>query len=208
MTFRGWPAEALEFYDGLEADNSKAYWSARKEVYETAVRAPMLALLADLEPQLGPGKVFRPNRDVRFSADKSPYKTAIGATVGDGNGYVQLSARGLAAGVGMYALARDQLARYRRAVDDDLAGGELTRVVARLSAAKIPVTGHDSLRTVPRGYPADHPRIALLRYKGITAWQQWPAGAWLESAQARDRVRSFLRTTRPLCSWLADHVRR
>jgi len=58
-----------------------------------------------------------------------------------------------------------------------------------------------------RGYPADHPRITLLRYKGLTAWQQWPAGPWLEGAGAKDRVVSFFRTTRPLCSWLHTHVR-
>src|ERR1051325_11884594 len=77
MAFRGWPAEALEFYEGLEADNSKTYWTAHKTVYDEKVHAPMLALLAELEPEFGAGKIFRPYRDVRFSADKSPYKTAI-----------------------------------------------------------------------------------------------------------------------------------
>ena len=100
MTFNGWPAEALEFYEGLAADNSKAYWTAHKDSYERDVYAPMAALLAELEPDFGEGKTFRPYRDVRFSADKSPYKTNIGATVGD-DGYVQLDARGLAVGSGM-----------------------------------------------------------------------------------------------------------
>jgi uncharacterized protein (DUF2461 family) len=79
--FRGWPAEALEFYEGLEADNSKAYWNAHKEDYETVVLSPMKAILAELAPEFGDGKVFRPNRDVRFSTDKSPYKTHIGSTI-------------------------------------------------------------------------------------------------------------------------------
>ena len=77
--FRGWPAEALEFYEGLEADNSKAYWTAHKDVYETVVLSPMKAIAAELAPEFGDGKVFRPNRDVRFSTDKSPYKTHIGS---------------------------------------------------------------------------------------------------------------------------------
>ena len=97
MTFSGWPAVALEFYEGLEADNSKTYWTAHKAVYEAGVLAPMDELLAELEDEFGEAKVFRPNRDIRFSADKSPYKTAIGATLSAG-GYVQLSADGLAAG--------------------------------------------------------------------------------------------------------------
>ena len=117
MAFAGWPPEAIEFYEGLVADNSKAYWQAHKEDYERAVLAPMLELIAELSPQFGEGHVFRPYRDVRFSADKSPYKTAIAATIG--RGYVQLSADGLGAGAGLHMPASDQLERYRRAVDDD-----------------------------------------------------------------------------------------
>src|SRR5260370_41374234 len=99
MSFTGWPEEALDFYEGLEADNTKTYWTANKAVYEDAVLGPMTALLDELGPEFGDTKIFRPYRDVRFSKDKSPYKTAIGATIGDG--YVQLSAEGLAAGNGM-----------------------------------------------------------------------------------------------------------
>src|SRR6266516_1312614 len=126
MAFRGWPAEAVEFYEGLAADNSRTYWHEHKPVYDTAVRGPMDELLAELAGEFGEGKVFRPNRDVRFSADKSPYKTAIGAVLA-GGGYVQLSADGLAAGCGMYEMASEQLDRYRRAVVDDGPGVALTR---------------------------------------------------------------------------------
>ncbi len=104
MAFKGWPVEALEFYEGLEADNSKVYWTDHKDTYTTAVHGPMAALLSDLAPEFGEGRVFRPYRDVRFSADKSPYKTSIAATVG--SGYVQLSADETVAGdrTGMYRL--------------------------------------------------------------------------------------------------------
>src|SRR5208283_557839 len=121
MGFRGWAAEAIDFYDGLEEDNSKAYWQAHKAVYEEAVLRPMEELLSELAGQLGPGRIFRPYRDVRFSADKSPYKTTIGATIGAG-GYVRLSAAGLAAGRGMYAMDAGQLQRYREAVDAEPSG--------------------------------------------------------------------------------------
>ena len=104
MAFRGWPSEALEFYEGLSADNSKTYWTEHKAVYETQAHAPMADLLAELEPEFGPGKIFRPYRDVRFSADKSPYKTHLGAWL-EAGGYLQLSADGLAAGCGMYEMA-------------------------------------------------------------------------------------------------------
>ena len=205
MAFRGWPAEALEFYEGLEADNSKAYWTAHKELYESAVLAPMLALLADLEPEFGAGKIFRPYRDVRFSADKTPYKTHIGATVERG-GYIQLSAKGLASGTGMYMMAPDQLDRYRRAVADDVVGSTLEAVIAGIAKHGITVTGHERLKSAPRGYPKDHPRIELLRHKGLISWQEWPAAAWLGTAAAKRRVVDFLRTCQPLNDWLTTHV--
>jgi uncharacterized protein (TIGR02453 family) len=207
MAFSGWPEEALEFYDGLAADNTKTYWTKHKAVYTDQILAPMTELTEELAAEFGEPKIFRPYRDIRFSKDKTPYKTHIGAVVGE-TGYVQLSAEGLGAGAGMWEMNPEQLGRYRAAVASDRLGPELEQIAARLEKAGITVHGHGVLKTAPRGYPADHPRIALLRYKGITAWRQWPAGAWLESAQARDHVSSFLRTTRPLCSWLADNVRR
>ncbi|OLB75872.1 MAG: TIGR02453 family protein [Actinobacteria bacterium 13_2_20CM_2_71_6] len=205
MAFRGWPTEALEFYEGLEADNSKTYWTEHKPVYDQHVYAPMVALLAELEPEFGGGKIFRPNRDVRFSADKSPYKTAIAATLENG-GYLQFSARGLGAGAGMYMMAADQLDRYRQAVADDGTGGELEKLIADIERHGIEVTGHDRLKTAPKGYPKDHPRVELLRHKGVIAWQQWPVAAWLGTAAAKKRVAEFLRVSRPLQDWLDTRV--
>jgi uncharacterized protein (TIGR02453 family) len=205
MGFRGWTAEAIEFYEGLEADNSKTYWNANKSVYEKLVLQPMTELLAELAPEFGEAKLFRPYRDVRFSADKAPYKTAIGATLGWG-GYVQLSAQGLASGSGMWMMAPDQLERYRRSVAADSTGQALLDLLTALRKAGIQAEGHGSLKTAPKGYPKDHPRIELLRYKGVTSWKQWPPGAWLGKAGAKDRVVSFLRASVPLNEWLAANV--
>ena len=204
MPFEGWPEEALEFYEGLEADNSKAYWTEHKAVYEDKVLRPMTDLVEELAAEFGEGKIFRPYRDVRFSPDKSPYKTHIGALVG--TGYVQLSAAGLAAGDGMYTMSPIQLGRYRQAVLSEQAGPELERVIAGVERQGIGVSARGTLKTAPRGYPVDHPRIRLLRYKGIVAWQQWPVEPWLETEAARDQVTGFLRTTRPLSSWLDTYV--
>ena len=204
MAFSGWPEEALEFYEGLAADNSKIYWTKHKETYDAAVLRPMAELLEELAPEFGETKIFRPYRDIRFSKDKTPYKTHIGAMVG--RGYVQFSAQGLAAGDGMYGMAPDQLDRYRQAVAADRTGGALEDAIAAIEKQGIGVTGRDLLKSAPRGYPADHPRIGLLRYKGIVAWKEWPVEGWLETAAARDRVVGFLRTSRPLRGWLADNV--
>jgi uncharacterized protein (TIGR02453 family) len=204
MAFRGWPDEALEFFEGLEADNSRTYWTAHKAVYDEKVRAPMEDLVAELEPKFGAGKIFRPYRDVRFSADKSPYKTEIAAVIGDG--YVRLSAEGLGAGLGMWMLAPDQLDRYRRAVADESAGSKLEELIAELARQRIEVSGHDQVKTVPRGYPRDHPRAELLRNKGIAAFKQWPVASWLKTAAAKKRVEDFMVSARPLGDWLAMNV--
>jgi uncharacterized protein (TIGR02453 family) len=204
MGFKGWPAEALEFYEGLEADNTKVYWTDHKDVYTDAVHAPMAALLAELAPEFGDTKIFRPYRDVRFSADKTPYKTAIAATVG--SGYLQLSADGLMAGAGMYHLAADQLDRYRQAVADDTTGPALERVIAGLRQANIEAYGSDALKTAPKGYAKDHPRLDLLRNRGLVATKQWPVAAWLGSAAAKTRVVELLRAAGPLCDWLDEQV--
>ena len=204
MAFRGWKVEALEFFEGLEAENSKAYWQRNKAVYEQEVRAPMEALLAELAPEWGEGRIFRPYRDVRFSPDKSPYKTHMGALVGEG--YVQLSAAGLSAGCGMWEMAPDQLERYRAAVADDRAGPELSGLVKDGRAAGLEVMAHGTLKTAPRGYPKDHPRIELLRYKGLVTWRDWGAGAWLGTAKAKDRVVGFLRDSTPIQRWLDANV--
>lgn len=203
--FRGWPAEALEFFEGLRADNSKVYWHANKPVYESAVREPMLALLDDLADEFGQGRIFRPNRDVRFSPDKSPYKTHMGATLA-GGGYVQLSSDGLAAGCGYWQMATDQLARFRAAVDDDGPGGDLTSMLAALARRGVAATSIGELKTAPRGYAKDHPRVELLRRKGLATWQAWPVAPWLGTARARDRVVAFLRASRPVHDWLDTHV--
>jgi uncharacterized protein (TIGR02453 family) len=204
MAFRGWPAEALEFFEGLEADNSKSYWQEHRDTYDGSVRGPMEELLEELAPDRGEGKIFRPYRDIRFSADKTPYKTHIGATIGDG--YVQLSADGLGAGSGMWEMATDQLERYRAAVDDDRSGLALVDLVAAARKAGLDVTGHGVLKSAPRGYPRDHPRIELLRYKGLIAWKQWPVAPWLGTRRAKDRVVEFLDRSKPLNEWLGKNV--
>jgi uncharacterized protein (TIGR02453 family) len=204
MEFQGWPEAALDFYDGLEEDNSKSYWTAHKAIYEEAVLGPMIELTEELGQKFGQTKIFRPNRDIRFSADKSPYKTAIGAVIG--NGYVQFSANGLAAGNGMYQMASDQLTRFREAVAQDITGHELERIIESVNSHGISVQGRDVLKTAPRGYPADHPRVELLRYKGLVAWQEWPAEPWLSTPAAKDRVADFLVVTAPMADWLDTHV--
>ena len=204
MAFKGWPTSALDFYEGLEADNSKAYWTDHKDVYETAVKAPMEALLAELSSEFGETRLFRPYRDIRFSPDKTPYKTSIAAEVGQH--YVQLSADGLMAGAGMYHMASGQLARYRDAVVDDGPGRKLQTLVAAMRKAGLSVHGTDALKTAPKGYDRDHPRAELLRYKGLVVMKVWPPARWLASGAAKQRVVDLFRAAAPLLDWLNTHA--
>jgi uncharacterized protein (TIGR02453 family) len=203
--FTGWPARAFEFYEGLEADNSKSYWTAHRAVYDEDVLAPMEALLSELSEEFGEGRVFRPYRDVRFSMDKSPYKTAIGATLEHG-GYVHLSADGIGVALGYYRMAPDQLARYRQAVAQDVTGEQLRRVIAEVEGHGLDVLGEQPLKTAPRGYSKDHPRADLLRNKGLITWQEWPVEPWMHTAEVKKRVVRHLRHAKPLQDWLDDRV--
>jgi uncharacterized protein (TIGR02453 family) len=206
--FSGFGEGAVEFYDGLLADNSKAYWTDHRAVYENDVRGPMQALLATLEPEFGPGKIFRPYRDVRFSRDKTPYKTACGASVGPF--YVQISADGLLVAGGAYRWAPDQVARFRTAVDDERRGADLENRLAALAATEIEgeaatPTG-DLLATRPRGVAPDHPRLHLLRHRSLYAHRGWAPDDVLHEAATAERVVAVWRATRPLTEWIDDHV--
>lgn len=205
MGFDGWGEDALEFWEGLEVDNSKAYWASHQGVYKAKVLAPMTALLAELEPEFGAGRLFRPYRDVRFSPDKTPYKTQLGAMVGD-TGYVHISARGLMTAGGYYAFAPDQLARYRRAVLEDLPGDELVRLTSTARGQGLWVDGISRLATAPRGVAKDHPRIELLRLKGLVVGREFEVEGWLETPEARERIAEVLRQAAPVGEWLRRHV--
>ncbi|MGQ0479764.1 MAG: DUF2461 domain-containing protein [Pseudonocardia sp.] len=203
MGFAGFGERLVDFYDGLEADNSKAYWTDHKQVYQQDVRAPMLALLAALEPEFGVGKVFRPYRDVRFAADKTPYKTHCGATVGPF--YVQAGADGVMVAGGYYQMAGDQIARFRVAVDEQRRGEDLRRRLVKLGAAGLTVAG-DQLKTRPRGFAGDHPRLELLRHRSLYAWHRWPGDELLRQPSMVDEVAATWRQLTPLTEWLIDHV--
>ncbi len=210
MAFRGWPAEAIEFFEGLEADNSKTYWTRHKSDYETHVRGPLQALLEELAPEFGPAKVFRPYRDVRFSNDKTPYKTHQGAVIhaegrGAGAWYVQISAEGLMVAGGCWRLESDQVDRYRRAVADDVQGERLRRELDRLAREGWSIDG-ERLTRVPAGYSADGPRLDLLRHKSLHAAHRWEPADWLHDRRALDRVRAGWRDLQTLNAWFADNV--
>jgi uncharacterized protein (TIGR02453 family) len=203
--FTGWKGDFRGFFLGLRANNTKAYFEAHRRQYEEEVKAPLVALLADLEPEFGPPRrVSRPNRDIRFSADKSPYKLNIYADCERG-GYLALDAEGLVAAGGRYMVDDAQLRRLREAVAADRSGKRLVEIVTELRKKGYDVEGKE-LKRVPPPYPQDHPRAELLKHKRLIYWKRWPAGPWIATAKARDRVAETWRDGAALEAWWRKNV--
>ena len=203
-TFRGWTGDFQGFFLGLQMNNTKAYFEAHRRQYEEEVKAPMLALLADLESEFGKAKLSRPNRDIRFAADKSPYKTNIYADSREG-GYVSLDARSLTAAGGRYMVEPAQLARYRVAVAADKSGQQLAAIVSALLEKGYEIGGRE-LKRVPPPYPQDHARADLLKHKRLIYWKTWPIERWIATAQGREKVARAWRDGAELNAWLARHM--
>ena len=208
MTFTGFPVEAIEFYEQLGADNSKAFWAENKQRFVDDVKTPMSELTEALD-DFGPFHMFRPHNDLRFSKNKPPYKThqgAYGESEGGTGHYVQFSAEGLMAGAGYYAMARDQLRRFRDAVVADATGEEIAGLVATAEARGYTVGSIGELKTAPRGYDRDHPRIELIRRKGLMLSKDFGVPKWIHTKQALQRVRDCWAGAAEVGAWLDVHV--
>jgi uncharacterized protein (TIGR02453 family) len=203
--FKGWKGDFVGFFSSLRMNNNKAFFDANRRQYEEEIKGPLVALLADLEPEFGPARrVSRPNRDIRFSADKSPYKLNIYADI-KGGGYVALNAEGLVAAGGRYMLEDAQLKRLREAIAAERSGKEVVALVAGLRKKGYQVDGQE-LKRVPPPYPQDHPRGDLLRHKYLIYWKRWPVESWIATPKARDRVAQVWRDGGPLHAWLDKHT--
>ena len=207
VTFDGIPAAALDFYEDLENDNSKGFWQANKHLYDEHVKAPLTALADELAKEFGAPKLFRPYRDVRFAKDKTPYKTHQGIWFGESSRYVQVSAAGLFVAAGYWHTESPQIARLRRAVDDDVAGAELERAVSTVTRKQFEVGGA-RLTRVPSGYDKEHARADLLRYKTLTVNRHIGFPDWLHTRRAKTEITKVFRSAEPLVAWLDTHVGR
>ena len=206
-TFKGWPEDFQRFFIGLELDNSKKYFEANRRAYEDSVKGPMVALLESLEPDFGPGKVFRANRDIRFSKDKSPYKTNIAADVGMGakGGYLSLDARGFTVATGRYMLSPEEIAKFRKKVAADASGRQLAAIVSRPEKTGYDIGGEE-LKRVPPPWPQDHARAELLRRKSLYVWKNYGLQPWLGSSSARKYIVKMWSDAQPLNDWFKKNL--
>ena len=209
--FDGFTPAVRKWFQGLEADNSRDYFQAHRDFYEESIRGQMEALLDELSDKFeGDVKMFRQNRDLRFSPDKSPYKTqtygVIRHSADAPHGlFASISARGLVAGGGYYRLARDQLDRYRDAVVDDKRSPGLEKAIAKAQKAGLELWG-ESLATAPRGYPKDHERIELLRRKSVALGATLKIGSGIGRADGMRFVTKTWNAAAPVTAWLDEHV--
>lgn len=209
--FEGFGPKVQEWFEGLEADNSREYFAASRDFFEEAIRGQMEALLTELSDTFGGQvKMFRQNRDIRFSPDKSPYKTntygvLYGSEMAAEGLYASISARGLVAGSGYHTMARDQLERYREHIADAKNGPELTRLVADAQMEGLELWG-ESLATAPRGYPRDHERIELLRRTSLTLGAALWFGRGVSRTIGLRFVSNTWRAAAPVTAWLDQHV--
>jgi uncharacterized protein (TIGR02453 family) len=198
----GFAPQVFSWFEGLERDNSRGYFQRTRALFEREVRGGLEGLLDALSETFGPGvKVFRQHRDLRFTPDKSPYKTRTYGIVG-ARYYAELSARGLYAGTGYHVMTSAQLERYRAAVADEAAGAALLAALPE----QLEVEGA-ALKTAPRGYPRDHPRIRLLRHKALIAGRRLaPGGDGIPGDAARAHCAGVWRAAAPMNAWLDEHV--
>jgi uncharacterized protein (TIGR02453 family) len=209
--FQGFGPEVRNWFEGLAENNSKEYFAANRDVFEFSIRDQMGALLSELSEKFGGEvKMFRQNRDVRFSADKSPYKTntygvLYGSDIAAQGLYASISAHGLVAGSGYHVMARDQLDRYRQAVADGAPGPELAELAAKTRKMGLELWG-ESVATAPRGYSKDHERIELLRRKSLSLGATLKLGSGISRTDALQFVTKTWRTAAPVTGWLDQHV--
>jgi uncharacterized protein (TIGR02453 family) len=220
--FAGFADRDARFFKALAKQQSRDWFAVHRDEYEQGWLQPMKALLAEVRERIAPRyaheeiaapKIFRIHRDVRFSKDKSPYKTHIGGYLGiDGTTagpagaaalYVHVAADEFFACAGQYMMDGEQLKRFRAAVVDDKRGKELTTLLRPLLRAGFAIASHEQLQRVPRGFDPAHPQADLLRRKGLIVTFPAPARALLTSRKLVDWLVTHGKKTVTLVEWLA-----
>jgi uncharacterized protein (TIGR02453 family) len=221
VTFAGFADRDAKFFRALAKHQSRDWFQTHKEEFEEGWNAPMKTLLVDVREaidgafphcDLDEPRVFRIYRDVRFSKDKSPYKTHIAGVVPvkrmgkttevPAALYFHVGQPQSFGAAGHYMMDPTALGRFRAAVADDKRGRELDKILASLQKRKFSVDSHDTYKRVPKGYDPDHPRAEHLKRKGLTVgFPALPKGI-LATHKLVPWLASHARAAAPLVEWL------
>lgn len=228
MAFTGFSKDTIAFLRELEKNNTKVFFDANKERFEKVWLSPAkelvlavgprlqrLAPSIEFEPRVG-GSLMRMNRDVRFSKDKSPYKTHLDLFFWEGESkgwelpgfFFRLTSKQLMCGAGIHMLEKEALGSFRAAVADDASGGSLAKIVAKLRKTESVVVGEEAYKKVPKGFDPAHPRAELLRFGSLWAAVETPVPAELTSPAFAELVVSRFKTVSPLRAWLSGVLAR
>lgn len=213
MGFQGISADIFHFLRGLEIDNTKTYWTAHQDFWQGKVRPAMADLMTELEPYFGKLRMYRPNRDIRFSKDKTPYKNWVGITTqGTGPGgigfFFAIEPNGVRFSAGASAFAPDQLKEYRRALDNPVAGNKFKRIIQLIEAEGYQATAGRSpqLKRTPRGYDEKHPRIEYLKWRGAVLRKRYDLADWMLQPALIDKIVEVWSQGLPLVEWIQTNV--
>lgn len=219
--FSGFADDGAKFFKALAKNQNRDWFQAHKGEFETGWNGPMKLALAEVRAKIDAAyphadldepRVFRIFRDVRFSKDKSPYKTHVGGTVSVKRTgkltevpvalYFHVGQPESFAAAGHYMMDGPALARYRAAVADDGRGKELVKILAALSKKGFVLDAREGYKRVPKGFAEDHPRAELLKRKGlIVSFPALPKGM-LTSTKLIGWLAGHCKTTAPLVEWL------
>ncbi len=224
--FSGFPVAAFTFLKGLAANNNREWFEAQRGTYEQSLREPMKALVEEMDARLATlapeitgtvkGSMFRIHRDVRFSKDKSPYKTNAAcwffhrdskgnvgqdAVHGGAGLYFHLEPKACFAGGGVWMPPSPVLKRIRGALD--VGHEEFNAIVTARPFRKMlgDMSTEAVLKRMPRGFDPDHPAGDWLRYQSFTAGCPLTQ-ADVTSSALPDRLEAVFRTMVPLVRWL------
>jgi uncharacterized protein (TIGR02453 family) len=216
--FQGFPRETFSFLSDLSSNNRKAWFDANKDRFRRGVEQPVQDFVSVMCARLIhvfrgikhlESKIFRIHRDIRFSQDKTPYKTHIGIRFSEDVSkncaapffYVQLEAEKLLFATGQKEFEGEALDRYRTAVMDAETGRVLDTLVNKMRRNGAGLQG-EQLQKIPRGYPADHARADLLRFKGLYIENSLPVTQPVYSPAMVQICLTQFAKGKPLYDWL------
>ena len=223
MAFQGFPPSGLAFLRDLGRNNDRDWFEAHRAVWDDEIIPAMLAWCGELAerlrdvmpklifvPRVG-GSVYRLNRDIRFSRDKSPYKTHVAALLWEGGEkhdapgvYLHVSPDEVIFGGGLYVFEEGRLDRYRKLLHGD-AAERLERALRRAKKSGLKPDG-EKLQRAPRGFDPEGPYADLAKYKGLVVGKTVKPAGWLHTREALDRSEALARAYSPLHCWLRDEL--
>ncbi len=212
--FAGFPPSTLKFLRALKKNNTKVWFDANRKEYEAAYKGPAKQFSTELAARVGrmtrkphKAKVFRINRDLRFSKDKTPYNTHlhIGIVAEDAERTAPawmfgLDAKTMCVGVGVMDFGPN-LGAYREAVGGR-GGATLAKHLAALTSEGARLHVEPELKRVPKGFEPDHPRADLLRRKNLSIWLDFDSPKEAEREDLISECEARLKQLKPVYNWV------